>query len=271
MATIGKLVSVWRFPVKGMKGEELQEGFISFSGVYGDRIYAFRCSTAPAGFPYHTAREQEDLLLYEPRFRTPAAAKAPPNLVEADATAPGATPIYGERTAFAVDVVGPNGVTLPIDSADLLTEVRESRDDDADIHLAYSERSLTDCRPISVFNLATVSQLSTELGFPVDYRAFRANMYFELDDAAFAENKLVGRNIRVGEKAVITILERDPRCKMIGLDPDTGKNEPRILQHVVRTHEGKVGVYAAVLVEGVVRPGDPIELMAAGEAFERAA
>jgi hypothetical protein len=40
---------------------------------------------------------------------------------------------------------------------------------------------------------------------------------------------------------------------MITLDPDTGREEPRVLRHVTKVHDGMAGVYAAVLVEGVVR------------------
>jgi uncharacterized protein YcbX len=60
---------------------------------------------------------------------------------------------------------------------------------------------------------------------------------------------------------VISILERDPRCKMITLDPDGGEPSPEVLRTVARAHEGMAGVYGAVLVEGTLRRGDPIELL----------
>lgn len=76
---------------------------------------------------------------------------------------------------------------------------------------------------------------------------------------ASAQDRLVAQ--RVGDKAVLAILDRDPRCKMIALDPDTGDHDPKVLSHVATTHEGKAGLYAAVLVEGLVRPGDPVTLL----------
>jgi uncharacterized protein YcbX len=60
---------------------------------------------------------------------------------------------------------------------------------------------------------------------------------------------------------VITILERDPRCKMISLDPDTGEHDPEILRSIARAHEGFAGVYCAVLVEGMLTKGDLVELV----------
>ena len=84
----------------------------------------------------------------------------------------------------------------------------------------------------------------------------------DLDGAGgFSEGEFVGRSLPVGEKAVVAILERDPRCKMISLDPDTGEHDPRILRQVAQTHDNLAGVYCAVLVEGMVKKGDPIELV----------
>jgi uncharacterized protein len=48
---------------------------------------------------------------------------------------------------------------------------------------------------------------------------------------------------------------------MITIDPDTGALDPSILRHVARVHDGKAGIYAAVLVEGVVHKGDAILLV----------
>jgi uncharacterized protein len=56
-------------------------------------------------------------------------------------------------------------------------------------------------------------------------------------------------------------LERDPRCMMITLDPDTAEKTPAILKQVAQAHEGMAGVYGAVLAEGMIRKGDPVELV----------
>jgi uncharacterized protein YcbX len=48
MGIIGQVESVWRYPVKSMRGEAMVEIFAGFSGVYGDRLYAFKSS---ARFP----------------------------------------------------------------------------------------------------------------------------------------------------------------------------------------------------------------------------
>ena len=42
MSIVGKVESLWRYPVKSMRGERLDEAFVGFAGVYGDRLFAFR-------------------------------------------------------------------------------------------------------------------------------------------------------------------------------------------------------------------------------------
>jgi uncharacterized protein YcbX len=97
---------------------------------------------------------------------------------------------------------------------------------------------------------------------PIDRRRFRANFYADwAEDRPYREDDLVGRTLLIGERLRLAVLERDPRCKMITIDPETGQTEPRVLLHVTKAHDGMAGVYAAVLVEGVVGPGDPIHLI----------
>jgi uncharacterized protein len=105
--------------------------------------------------------------------------------------------------------------------------------------------------------------LAEETGTPVDKRRFRANIYVDLTSAeGFAENEFVGRSLQIGPKVVVRILERDSRCMVITLDPDTGEKTPALLKKVAQAHDGMAGVYGAVLVEGTLRKGDSVEVLA---------
>ena len=260
MSIIGRVDSLWRYPVKSMRGEELDEAFAGFSGVYGDRLFAFRSSASPAGFPYLTAREQQKLLQHRPRFRYPDKAARPANLAEAEAM--GANPVSADLADLMVDVETPSGETLAIDDPALIDALRNGIDQKHQLTLMRSERALTDCRPVSIFSLQSARQLSEETDTPVDKRRFRANIYMDLTSAeGFAENEFVGRSLQIGPKVVVRILERDPRCVMIMLDPDTGEKTPAILKKVAQAHDGMAGVYGAVLVEGMLRKGDSVEVL----------
>jgi len=260
MSIVGKIESLWRYPVKSMRGEELDEAFAGFSGIYGDRLFAFKSSASPKGFPYFTAREQTKLLQYRPRFRYPDKAARPINLSEAESM--GANPVSANPSELVVDVKTPDGRTLAIDDPALTTMVRADIDEKHQLTLMRSERAMTDCRPFSMFSLQSARQLAEETGTPMDKRRFRANVYVDLTSAqGFAENDFVGRSLRIGPKAVVTILERDPRCMMITLDPDTGEKTPAILKKVAQAHDGMAGVYGAVIVEGMLHKGDSVELL----------
>jgi uncharacterized protein len=47
MSIIGKIASLWRYPVKSMRGEEVDTVFLGFAGIYGDRFFAFKSVAIP--------------------------------------------------------------------------------------------------------------------------------------------------------------------------------------------------------------------------------
>jgi uncharacterized protein len=245
-----------------MGGEMLTESFMGYSGFYGDRCYAFKNSGARKGFPYLNAIVQPQMLLYRPRFRYPERAVKPPNLLEAMSIAPGVTPANAEPEDMMLDVVTPSGTVVAIDDPSLTEMLGEGLHGENHLTLVRSDRALTDCRPVSLISVQTVRQVGVELGRPVDQRRFRSNIYLKLTaDHGFSEDELVGRRLRLGSKAVIAVLERDPRCKMISLDPDTGEHNPEVFRTVAQAHEACAGVYCAVLVEGVLSVGDSVEVV----------
>src|SRR6184192_1164383 len=104
MSVVGTVESVWRYPVKSMRCEELPEIFAGFAGVYGDRLFAFKSTATPAGFPYMTGREAQDL--------SPIL-----NFVSAD------------PVDLAVDVETPTGEVLAIDDPLLARQLAERAGD----------------------------------------------------------------------------------------------------------------------------------------------
>jgi uncharacterized protein len=285
MTIIGTVESLWRYPVKSMSGAEVPELFMGFPGIYGDRCYAFRNSAGRKGFPYLNANVQQQMLLYRAQFRHPERAAKPPNLSEAESIAPGANPADGDEQDMDLEIITPSGEVISIDDSRLLTLLSEGLSEKNQLTLVRSNRALTDCRPVSLISLQTIEQIESELNMPMDKRRFRSNIYFNLvrersspvpessssvlerrgfvsESNGFAEDDFVGRRLRLGSKATIMVLERDPRCKMISLDPDTAEHNPEVLRHIAQAHHNLAGVYCAVLVEGLLKKGDPLELVA---------
>lgn len=260
MSVIGTVDSLWRYPVKSMRGEELDEIFAGYAGVYGDRLFAFESSANARGFPYFTGRDQRQMIRYRPRFRYPDKAARPVNLAEAEQKT--ATPLSATSAELMLDVETPDGEIFAIDDPALIEKLRAGLDGKHELTLLRSDRAMTDCRPLSLFSIQTVRKLQEETGTAVDKRCFRANIYLDFASLdAFAEDEFVGRTLRLGSKVVVAIVKRDGRCMMITLDPETAEKTPAILKNVAQAHGNMVGVYGAVLAEGMVRKGDPVELL----------
>ena len=261
MTVVGRLESVWRYPVKSMPGEALPESYIDFAGVLGDRLYAVHDAGATKAFPFLTARSRKEMLTFRPKFCRPELTHAPDNLNEAETRGPGLTPLFRSSEELALEIEAPNGKILSASDPALPGLIAGDQLKASDLTLIRSDRAITDCRPLSLLATQTIDGIGRAVGVTLDKRRFRENLYLDLHSAeSFAEDALVGRRLRIGPKLTVHILERDIRCRMISIDPESLDENPEILRHVAKNHDGTAGVYAAVLVEGLVRPGDTIVL-----------
>jgi uncharacterized protein YcbX len=259
---LGKIDSVWRYPVKGMRGEEVPHIFTAYTGLMGDRIYAVVAADGDPGHPWHTGRDQEEFVLYKASYEASEELLLPTNL---DASysewEPGIDPLYPDGNKFKVGVQTPNGVTYDdIEDPAFITDLEKLTG--RSLRIYTTQRGIFDARPVSLISLSAAAKLGEDLGMEIDKRRFRANFYVEWDkpDDPFYENSLIGKTLKIGERLEIMIIERDPRCNMITLDPDTAEATPKLLQHLGRKHDGDAGVFAAVIQRGRVNKGDPVIL-----------
>jgi uncharacterized protein len=260
VSNVGTVESLWRYPVKGMRGEELDELFAGYGGVYGDRLFAFESSANARGFPFFTGRDQRQMIRYRARFRNSEKAARPINLSEAEKH--DANPISANAAELMIDVETPDGKMFAIDDPRLLEHLRAMTDPKHKLTLLRSDRAFTDCAPLSIFSVQTAKKLGEETGAGVDKRRFRANIYLDLNsETSFGEDEFVGKSLRIGPKAVVQVVKRDSRCMIITLDPDTAEKSPAILKAVAQAHEGMAGVYASVVIQGMIRKGDAVEII----------
>jgi uncharacterized protein YcbX len=237
----GTLAHLRRYPVKGMSGEEIEESFVTFSGLVGDRVYAFLDPNGPADFPWMTPRQWAEMLLLKPRFVSSPSVKD---------QLPGAAD-------YRVEISTPDGKKFDVTSPEFRTHLEQNLG--RSITMRFSERSITDARPISIFSPQSIAALSQETGRKLDLRRFRSNFIVDwATGGAWHEESLIGRKIRVGETATLMLAKKNMRCKVITLDPDTAEAAPEVFEVVAKNHASCVGVYGVVLREGIVRRGDPV-------------
>jgi uncharacterized protein YcbX len=69
---MARVAQLWRFPVKSMAGEPLEEADVRWHGIRGDRRYALvQPELVHSDFPWLTIRERAELVGYQPRLLTP--------------------------------------------------------------------------------------------------------------------------------------------------------------------------------------------------------
>lgn len=239
---VGTIAELWRFPVKSMRGSPVDSAFVTAGGLEGDRMYSLRSSKSPKRFPYFTGRDFSELVLYVARFR---AGSSGVSLAELEIETPG-----GE--IYAAD--DPNFIRQ--------LEARARRDHE--LRWILADAPQVDSSPVSLLSTGTVAQLAQEIGLgaAIDHRRFRANVVVEFErPTGFAEDNFTGKRVALGEEVVLSVIERDARCAMITIDPDTAERAPDVLRHVNAAHDGAVGVYADVSATGRVRVGDEVRVI----------
>jgi hypothetical protein len=117
---------------------------------------------------------------------------------------------------------------------------------------------------VSIIAESTIAEIGRTAGLDLDPRRFRANILLRLQDATpFAEDGWVGGRLVFGgaeSQTVIGVTARDIRCMMINLDPNTAKQDARVLKATVRLNNNNAGVYGTVLQAGSVRVGQTVSL-----------
>src|ERR1700712_1478824 len=69
---LGTVLAIRRYPVKSMRAEPLEAAAFHWTGLHGDRPYAFCPAADTSDFPWLTGRVLPDLVLHSARYSNPA-------------------------------------------------------------------------------------------------------------------------------------------------------------------------------------------------------
>lgn len=233
MTLVGHVTELWRYPVKSMAAERLDEIDVGWHGLTGDRRWAFiRDEAVQSGFPWLTLRQNGDMRLYRPSFHDPA-----------------------HPDSSATTVTTPSGASFDVADPALAAELHA-----AGARVVRQDRGVFDTFPISLLSTESLERLSDSVGHPLEVARFRPNIVMTAaDGTAFQEDALVGSVVRIGAMRM-RIDKRDARCVVITIDPTTGERNPSVLRAVAAEREGCFGVYASVVEPGRVVVGDAVVL-----------
>jgi len=236
---IGKVEAVFRYPVKSMGGERLEDAELGWHGLEGDRRLAFRKINDRGGFPWLTASKLPEMVLFAPQRRGDGASGDLPSHVR--------TPAGREMAVFGEEL-----------------DAEIGRRHGAPVQLMQMKHGVFDEASVSVIATDTVEEIGRLAGRSLDIRRFRPNVVARLvRPTAFQEDELVGGVLTFGEgedAPAVSVTMRDLRCSMVNLDPDTGSSAPEVMKAIVRANQNTAGIYATVIRTGRVAVGQTILL-----------
>ena len=267
---VGSVVSLWRYPVKSMMGEELNVTEVTKGGVVGDRAYALvdnsdgKVASAKNPRKWPQLFEFRAALADAPR----AGVKAPPVRI----TLPdGAVVNSGQpdvqqtlSKALKREVTLSAAPNLPMATAEEYwpdIEGLDHRDTVTDFDLPGG--TFFDCAFVHLLTTATLDQL--RMLYPqgrFEVRRFRPNIVVETanGEKGFVENAWIGKTLAIGDAIRLSITGPCPRCVMTTLPQGDLPKDAGILRTAAQHNRANVGVYASVLQGGKVRRGDSIRL-----------
>lgn len=233
---VGRVVGLWRYPVKSMQAETLTEVDVSWHGLAGDRRWAFvRDGAERSGFPWLTLRERPDLNHYRPTLIEPA-----------------------QPDTSATVVRTPSDQTFDIADPALAAQLWPQG-----ARAIRQQRGIFDTFPLSLITTQSIACLEQSVGAPLVVQRFRPNILIDsCETMPFAEDAWVGRTLRVGELRM-RVDKRDGRCVVITIDPLTTQRNPTVLRTVARDRQGCLGVYGSTVEPGRIAIGDPVLLESA--------
>lgn len=236
---VATVAALYRFPVKSMGGEALEQAALYWHGLEGDRRQVFVKSGDLSSFPWLTARDVPELVHYTAYLTDPENVRR-----------------------SSVMVRTPEGEELPIESEAL--RERLERQYGAPIHLMRTSRGAQDAAGISVLGLGTVRALGERIGQPMDVRRFRQNFYLEtIGGEPDVEDGWVGRAMVIGDgerPARVRLLRPDHRCMMVNLSPEHPGQNPAVLREIAASRDNCLGLYGSVDAIGTVQVGDRVYL-----------
>jgi uncharacterized protein len=263
------VVSVRRYPVKSMMGEEIGASYVSDTGLLGDRAYALiDCLTGKVASAKNPSKWAKMFDLSAVLVEPPRPGEKIPGV---RITLPDGTMVTsGQKDIERIlsKVLGREvslGMTAPKQPSleeywpnmDGLTH-RETITEEA-----MPEGTFFDCALIHLLTTATIDRLR-EL-YPqgrFEARRFRPNIVVQVGagEKSFVENDWIGRILAIGEEVRLRVTGPCPRCVMTTLPQGDLPKDPGILRAAAQNNKAHVGVYASVVRAGTVRRNDPVKV-----------
>jgi MOSC domain-containing protein len=280
-AELGTVVSLWRYPVKSMLGEELQTAQVMDHGLLGDRVYALMDRSDGKVATAKNPRKWPNLFAFQATFIEPSGSA---EVLPVRMTLPDGTIVTSaQRDCHQLLSKALNReVTLAATAHGHVAGVQSSRPGswtanaeeywpdiegldyrDTVTDFALPAGTFFDCSTVHLLTTATLTRLRDF--YPqgrFEVQRFRPNIVVEPvgDEQSIAEQAWIGHTLAIGDEVRLHITGPCGRCVMTTIAQGELPQDREILRTVVQHHQGQVGVYAAVVRDGTIRHRDRLRL-----------
>jgi uncharacterized protein YcbX len=267
----GSVVSLWRYPVKSMMGEELNAAEVTDRGLVGDRSFALVDSSTGKVVGAKNPRKWGDFFSFRAAFVEPpqrGAGLPPVRITLPDGSAVTSaqedlaevlSAALGREVSFA-EAAGSRDAQAEEYWPDI--DGLDYRDTVTDFELP--EGTFFDAAAILVLTTATLDRLR-EL-YPAgrfEVRRFRPNVVVAppAESHGFVENDWANRTLAIGDQVRLHVTGPCARCVMTTLAQGDLPKDTGILRAAAQQNGANVGMYAAVETGGLVKRGDSVRLL----------
>jgi hypothetical protein len=279
---VGAVVSLRRYPVKSMMGEELNTAHLREYGLSGDRVYGLLDRSDGKVATAKNPRKWPTLFAFRATFiEPPGSGSAGPSLritlpdgrvvtsEQSDLDQILSKALNREVTLAAAERARVPGVQSSLPAAwtgkaeEYWPDIEGLDHRDTVTHFLLPTGTFFDCATIHLLTTATLNQLCSfypEGRFEVP--RFRPNIVVEPGggEPGFVENSWIGRTLAIGDEVRLSITGPCGRCVMTTLAQGDLPKDSSILRTAVTHNQAHVGVYAAVVRGGTLHRGDPVRL-----------
>ncbi|MHC4398918.1 MAG: MOSC domain-containing protein [Planctomycetota bacterium] len=263
----GTVVSLFRYPVKSMMGEELNAVELADRGLVGDRGLALVDVATGKIVSAKNPKKWPGLFDFRAAFVEPprAGGELPPVRI----TLPDGTTLTSQEGTVAEALSEALGREVRLESTppdapsleEYWPDVEDLDHRDTVTDEAILKGSFFDGAAVHLLSTATIDRLRAAYpGGRFEARRFRPNVVVEPSEGAegFVENDWVDHTLAIGDEARIKVTGLCPRCVMTTLPQGDLPKDPGILRAAVKENKAHVGAYASVVRGGTIRRGDAI-------------
>lgn len=249
-----RVVSLYRYPVKGLSGEKLPRVSLTQGATFpADR--AFAIENGPSGFD-HAAPAWQPKIKFLCLMRNAKLAALETKYDDASTTL--------RVTKDGVPMIAGN---LRTEAGRAAVEYffqefmgREARGPVKVLEAPEHSFSDVAAKVAHIVNLATVNDLAASIGKEVHPVRFRGNIYLT-GWQPWSELEMIGKTIRIGATEM-KITKRVVRCAATEVNPETAERDIDVPEAIRRkTGHVDLGVYARIISAGNIAEGDKVEIL----------